>query len=101
MADSNFCTLTRYSFTGWIDFENFSRDKLAAMLPVSIDEKTEYAAVIYQHNKTHKLGATDLYKSTNSDHKVEVVLSKPNYECPTNTKLIAFYHTHPFLKVGE
>lgn len=101
MADNNFCTLTKYSIPNWIDLENFARTKLTEILPVSINEKVEYGAVIYKHNQSKKLGATKLCKSTESDNKVDVGLSKPNCGCPADTKPIAFYHTHPFLKVGE
>lgn len=83
-----------------IMLEAMARSLLSAVLPKSISQKVEYGAVICKNDRTGELSATKLHRSTDSDNKVDVGLSEPNCGCPDGTTPVAYYHTHPFDKIG-
>lgn len=77
--------------------DNVARTALNGILGKSIEERSEYGAMIYLLNGRY---AATLPRTQGDPNRVNVGQNEPNCGCPRGSKPVAYYHTHPTFSIG-
>ena len=81
-----------------INMERAARTALNTNLAKSISKRWEYGGMIYLQDGTYSFTEARTREYGNT---VNVGQLEPNRSCPEGSTPVAYYHTHPNIKVGE